>query len=163
MIGGETCLLGQPAWYHTLLYVLPACLYILFMHKIVIINSSHSLASLQCQFVLHTMRSTSLLFYFIAFVLVRQCALLLVLRYMISSVVCFMKSINLNKPRQGIIKMEVDIRLSLISFPCCFAEQDICSAIYNNQLLAALIYFLPTYTLDKEGRDDVLSNLLIRS
>jgi hypothetical protein len=52
--------------YHPLLYVLPACLYILPMHEIVIINSSHFLASLRCQFVLHPMRSTSLSFYILS-------------------------------------------------------------------------------------------------
>jgi hypothetical protein len=55
--------------------------------------------------------------------------------------------------------MEVDLRLPLISFPCCFAKQDICSAIYNNRLSAALIYFLPTYTLDKKGRVELYANL----
>jgi hypothetical protein len=65
---------------------------------------------------------------------------------------------QLNKPRQGIIKMEVDIRIPLISFPCCFAKQDICSAIYNNRLLAALVYFLPTYTLDKKGSAELYAD-----
>jgi hypothetical protein len=67
---------------------------------------------------------------------------------------------QLNKPRQGIIEMEVDIRLPSISVSCCFAKQDICSAIYNNQLSAALTYFLPTsYTLDKKGRAELYADL----
>jgi hypothetical protein len=65
---------------------------------------------------------------------------------------------QLNKPRQGIIKMEVDNRIPPISFLCCFAKQDICSAIYNNRQSAALINFLPTYTLDKKGRAELYAD-----
>jgi hypothetical protein len=132
------------------------------MHVIVIINSSHFLASLQRQFVLHPTRSTSL--YFILFY-----------RICFGKTICVTPSapvhdlqrgvlyeINqLNKPRQGIIEMEVDIHLPLISFPCCFAKHDICSTIHNNRRsAAALIYFLPTYTLDEQkGRDALYADL----
>jgi hypothetical protein len=40
-----------------------------------------------------------------------------------------------------------------MSFPSCFAKQDICSAINNNRLSKALFYFLPKYTFDKKGRE----------
>jgi hypothetical protein len=63
---------------------------------------------------------------------------------------------QLNAPRQGIIEMEVDVCLPFISLPCCFAKQDICSAMHNNRLSKALIYFLPTYTLDEVGRNFML-------
>jgi hypothetical protein len=64
-----------------------------------------------------------------------------------------------NKPRKGIVKMEVDVCLPLISLPCRFAKQDSCSAIYNNWLLEALIYFLPTYILDKKSRNELYADL----
>jgi hypothetical protein len=66
---------------------------------------------------------------------------------------------QLNAPQQGIIEMEVDVGLPIISLPCCFAEQDICSAIYNNHLSKALIHFLPTYTLYEKGREELYADL----
>jgi hypothetical protein len=58
----------------------------------------------------------------------------------------------LNQPRQGILELEVDMPLPLMPLLPCFAKQDICSVIHNNRLSKALIYFLPKYTLDKNGR-----------
>jgi hypothetical protein len=55
--------------------------------------------------------------------------------------------------------MEVDVHLPSMSFPCYFVKQDICSAIHNKQFSEALIYFLPTYTLDKKGKDELCFNL----
>jgi hypothetical protein len=61
---------------------------------------------------------------------------------------------------QGIIEMEIDIHLLLMSFPSCFAKHDIFSVIlHNNRLSKALIYFLPKYTLDKQLRDELYADL----
>jgi hypothetical protein len=65
----------------------------------------------------------------------------------------------LNAPRQGILEMEVDVRLpSMPIFPC-FSKQDICSVIHHNRLSKALIYFSPKYTHDKKGRDELYADL----
>jgi hypothetical protein len=65
----------------------------------------------------------------------------------------------LNAPRQGILEMEVDVRLpSMPLFPC-FSKQDICSVIHHNRLSKALIYFPPKYTYDKKGRDKLYADL----
>jgi hypothetical protein len=59
----------------------------------------------------------------------------------------------LSQPRQGVIEMEVDLRLALMPLPPCFVKPDICSVIDTNSLSKALIYFRPQYTFDKKGRE----------
>jgi hypothetical protein len=41
---------------------------------------------------------------------------------------------ELNKPRQGIMEMEVDVSLPSMSFQPFFAKQDICTIIHNNRI-----------------------------
>jgi hypothetical protein len=53
----------------------------------------------------------------------------------------------------------VDVCIPSTPLPCCFAKQDICSSIYNTWLSEALLYFLPNYTLDKKGMDDLYAGL----
>ncbi len=59
---------------------------------------------------------------------------------------------QLNKPRLGVIQMEVDIRLPHMAFTSCYAKQNICSEIHNHKVSNALIYFLPKYAHDQAGR-----------
>jgi hypothetical protein len=71
------------------------------------------------------------------------------------------ESNQLNKPRQGIIEIEVDVRLPHMAFPNCYAKHAICSAIHNHnhRLSKALICFLPTYSLDKKGKDEMYAGI----
>jgi hypothetical protein len=70
---------------------------------------------------------------------------------------------QLNKPRPGIMDMEVDICLPNTILPFYFAKQDLCTVIQNNKNLNACIYFpLAKYTLESQGRKN-LSNDLQRS
>ena len=66
---------------------------------------------------------------------------------------------ELFQPRQGILEMEVDVRLPSMPTPACFTKQDICSLIHHNRLSKALIYFHPKYSLDKTGRDELYADL----
>jgi hypothetical protein len=66
---------------------------------------------------------------------------------------------QLKKPRQGIIEMEVDVRLPNMAFPSCYAKQEIYSVVVNLKISKALVYFLPKYSFDKEGRDEPYSNI----
>ena len=66
---------------------------------------------------------------------------------------------ELNKPREGFLEMEVDVRLPFMPLTPSFAKQDICSVIYNNRLSKALLYFRPKYTLDNNGRDALYADL----
>ena len=59
---------------------------------------------------------------------------------------------ELNKPRFGIIEIEVDVRLPSFPMPPCYAKQDICSLIHTHKSSKALIYFHPKYTLDDAGK-----------
>ena len=63
---------------------------------------------------------------------------------------------QLNKPRLGVIKMKVDVRLPHMAFPSCYSKQDICSEINNHKISNALIYFLPKYSHDLEGRKNCM-------
>ena len=66
---------------------------------------------------------------------------------------------QLLQPRQGILEMEVDVRLPSMPLPACFSKQDICSLVLHNKLSKALIYFLPKYTFDKKGRAELYADL----
>jgi hypothetical protein len=66
---------------------------------------------------------------------------------------------EVNKPQQGFLEMEVDLRLPSLPLTPSFAKQDICSVIHNNRLSKALIYFHPKYTLDNNGRDTLYADL----
>jgi hypothetical protein len=46
---------------------------------------------------------------------------------------------ELFQPRQGILEMEVDVRLPSMPHPACFTKQDICSLIHHNRLSKALM------------------------
>jgi hypothetical protein len=61
--------------------------------------------------------------------------------------------ILLSLPRQGVIELMLDVRLASMPLSPCFFKQNICSAIHNNRLSKALVYFSPKYTYDKEGRE----------
>ena len=66
---------------------------------------------------------------------------------------------ELNQVRQGIIEMVADVRIPSLFLPPCFVKQDICSAIHNNSLSKALIYFPPKYSIDNKGRDEIYADL----
>jgi hypothetical protein len=62
---------------------------------------------------------------------------------------------QLNKPRLGIMEMEVDIRLPYTALPYAtgFVTQDIGPILKSHRACKAMIYFPPKYSLDKAGRD----------
>ncbi len=55
--------------------------------------------------------------------------------------------------------MEVDIRLPHMAFPSCYSKQDICSEINNHKVSNALIYFLPKYAHDQDGRKELYADI----
>ena len=55
--------------------------------------------------------------------------------------------------------MEVDVRLPNLAFPSSFVQQDICSVLFNLKISKALVYFLPKYSLDQQGRDELYADI----